>query len=124
MIKFNLQLFGGRGGGSSMSGGGGPAVGGVTTGGGDRKNKLMREVDKTGFVSEGRGHWTLDTGAGGASILDETGGSRDPMHGMGGKVYSVSAWDAGFNRVMDGQLFDGLNAAKQAAKQAIKDSIV
>lgn len=80
-------------------------------------------LDKIGFTDQGGGQWTLDTGMGGGQILDETGTSRDPAMGFGGKVYSATAWDSNYTVLMDGDAFTSLNAAKQAIKDAIKDTL-
>lgn len=109
MLKLDLQMFGGRG--STAGGGGGGS------------SALANRLDRTPFVDEGGGQWTLDTGMGGAQILDETGGTRDPFMGFGGKVYSVHSWDSDYNTLLDGDIFNSLNEAKRAAKQSIKDTL-
>lgn len=101
--------MGGRGSGSSMSGG--------------SSNALARRLDRAGFVNEGGGQWTLDTGMGGGSILDETGTSRDPSMGFGGKVYSAQAWDSNYNIIGDTEMYSSLNAAKEAIKRKIKSTL-
>lgn len=101
--------MGGRGSGSGMSGGSFSA--------------LARRLDRTPFVNQGGGQWTLDTGMGGGSILDETGSSRDPGLGFGGKVYSAQAWDSDYNVIGDTEMYSSLNAAKEAVKRKIKSTL-
>lgn len=80
-------------------------------------------LDRAAFVDQGNGQWTLDTGFGGGQILDETGTFRDPAMGFGGKVYSATAWDSDYKILIDGDAYTTLNAAKQAIKDAIKDTL-
>ena len=93
------------------------------TGGGSSSSALARRLDRAGFTDQGNGQWTLDTGMGGGSILDETGSSRDPLYGRGGKLYSAEAWDSDYNRIGDTEMYTSLNAAKQAVKDKIKSTL-
>ena len=85
------------------------------------KNDIAKAIAQAKFTNEGNGNWQVDIpGVGGAIILDETGGSKDPMYGMGGKVYSIRTWDQDYT-VGDEQIFQGsINQAKTAAKKRLK----
>jgi hypothetical protein len=84
---------------------------------------MSSKLDKAPFKAEGKGQWSLDTGLGGGVILDETGGSMDPSHGMGGKVYSAKAWDSNYDVIGNTEVYASLNAAKQAIKDKIKSTL-
>ena len=71
------------------------------------------------FKEVGNGHWELDTGAGGGVILDETGGSKDPSMGFGGKVFSARAWDYDYNHLGEEQMF----STRKQAEKYIKDTV-
>lgn len=103
----------GRKGGSGISGGGG------ARGGGGGVN-IDRAIERTPFTNEGGGNWQLDIpGVGGGQILDETGGSRDPMNGRGGKVYSARAWDSGYSMIENTQYLSSLNDAKRVIRDTL-----
>ena len=75
------------------------------------------KIDRTPFTNEGGGQWTIDIeGVGGASILDETDEYR-----FGGTAYGVTVWDKNYDKQGDTTYHTSLNAAKQAAKDRIKD---
>ena len=60
-------------------------------------------------------------GVGGAQILYETGGSRDPYSGMGGKVYGVTVWDGNYT-VHSGEHFiqGNIGQAQTLARNLLK----
>lgn len=108
----------GRKGKSGMTGGGGSTNAGNMT-----AAQIRGAINRASFSDEGGGNWQLDIpGVGGGQILDETGSSRDPMYGRGGKVYSINTWDDGYNTIPNGsQLINGsLNDAKRALKDTLK----
>lgn len=116
-MELNLQYFGGRG---SSGGKGGSADGRLSSSQIAASEKM---IDKTAFQKVGNGHWEFptDNATGiGASILDETGSSRDPMHGMGGKVYGVTTWGREPGDVKTSYINGSLNEAKTAAKEEMK----
>ena len=81
---------------------------------------VERAIDRAKITSEGNGNWQMDIeGVSGGQILDETGGSRDPMYGRGGKVYSVRAWDADYNMVHETTISGSLNDAKRELREAL-----
>ena len=86
------------------------------------KKSIASQIAQAKFTDEGGGQWTLDiNGVGGAQILDETGSSRDPNNGMGGKVYSVTVWDGNFAVHGPAQIIQGnLGQARTLAKQLLK----
>lgn len=86
------------------------------------KASIASQIAKAKFTDEGGGQWTLDiNGVGGAQVLDETGGSRDPYHGMGGKVYSVTVWDKNFAVNGPAQIIQGnIGQARTLAKKILK----
>ena len=86
-------------------------------------NTLAARLDRATFKDEGGGQWSLDTGMGGGSILDETGTSRDAGMGFGGKVYSATAWDSNYDPIGETQFFSTLNAAKASIKERIKSTL-
>ena len=106
--------MGGRGSGSAMGAGGG-------TNSALTPSALAKRLDKTPFVDEGGGQWTLDTGMGGAQILDESGSSAGGYGQM--KAYSVKAWDSNYEMIGDTEIYGTLNAAKSAAKSKIKSTL-
>ena len=80
-------------------------------------------IDKTAFSKVGNGHWEFPTDSStriGASILDETGSSRDPMYGRGGKVYGVTTWGGEPGDVRTSYINGSLNDAKVAAREEMK----
>lgn len=79
-------------------------------------------IKKKAFTNNGNGTWSIDIdGVGGGQILDETGGSRDPMMGRGGKVYSITAWDADYSQIGPVQIVTGsLNQAKRELKDTLR----
>ena len=84
-----------------------------------------KEVDRKGFTKVMNGQWELETPYGGAQILDETSPAGETF---GYKEYGVSAWDANYDMIEDGQerngrRFESLNEAKAYAKELIKNSI-
>lgn len=91
--------------------------------GGLSGNTLAARLDRTPFKDEGGGQWTLDTGMGGGTVLDETGTSRDPGMGFGGKVYSAMAWDSNYDPIGETQFFSTLAAAKSSIKERIKSTL-
>ena len=95
------------------------SVGTTKIGGGG--GNLAFRLDKAVFKDEGGGQWTLDTGMGGGSILDESDTSRGGYGMM--RAYSATAWDSNYDVVLDHELYDSLNAAKRAIKNAIKDTL-
>ena len=104
-MNINLQYFGGRG-----------------SAGGNRLIEAQNEriIDRTSFVNEGGGQWTLDIeGVGGGQILDERDSSRA---GFGsGPAYGITVWDAN-NNSSDQQIYYGsLNEAKQELKRRLKN---
>ena len=102
--------MGGRG---SSSG----AAGGTMT-----ASQAVSAINRTPFTNNGGGNWELDIpGVGGGSILDETGGSRDPMHGFGGKVYGVTAWDKDYKQV---GIIEYIATSINGAKRALKDKLI
>ena len=98
-------------------------MGAIGTAGSASGGTPASRLDKASFTNEGGGQWTLDTEMGGGQILDETGSSRDPSMGFGGSVYSALAWDSNYDVILDKQLYYSLNAAKQAIKDAIKNTL-
>lgn len=86
------------------------------------KKSIAAQIAQAKFTDEGGGQWTLDiNGVGGAQILDETGGSRDPNNGMGGKVYSVTVWDGNFTVHGPAQIVQGnIGQARTLAKKILK----
>lgn len=112
MIDMKLQFFGGRGGSSGMSG---------SSSSSSTVAAQSRKLDKTPFTNEGGGQWTLDTNIGGASILDESDTAAGGYGAM--RAYSMKAWDANYNEIGESQIFGSLNAAKAAAKKAIKSTL-
>lgn len=113
----------GRGSGASGARGGGG-------GGGERRSLTSSEIqaaekaiDKGSFQKVGNGSWefTTDPKTGiGAQILDETGSSKDPMSGFGGKVYGVTTWGQAPGDIRTTIISGSLNAAKAAAKEEMK----
>ena len=84
------------------------------------RREVARTIDRTAIASEGNGNWQMDiAGVGGGQILDETGGSRDPMYGRGGKVYSIRAWDADYNMIHETTIGGSLNDAKRELREAL-----
>lgn len=84
---------------------------------------VRRTISKGSFEKVGNGQWEFNTDSRigiGAQILDETGSTRDPMHGYGGKVYGVTTWGPGPDQVSPQRLFGSLNAAKTAAREEMK----
>lgn len=83
---------------------------------------IASQIAQAKFTDEGGGQWTLEiNGVGGAQVLDETGGSRDPMLGRGGKVYSVTVWDGNFTVQGPAQIVQGnLGQARTLAKKILK----
>ena len=62
---------------------------------------LAGAINKAQYKDMGNGHWELDVpGYGGVSILDETGSSKDPYYGRGGKVYGILVYDEDGNAMM------------------------
>ena len=75
------------------------------------------KIDRTPFTNEGNGQWTIDIeGVGGASILDESDDFR-----YGGTAYSVKVWNKDYDAVGDTTMYTSLNAAKQAAKDSLRN---
>ena len=103
---------------------------GMARGGGTSAAKLsdsaMRKaISQAKYEDAGNGQWTFDIdGVGGVQILDETGSSRDPYHGMGGKVYGVTLWTydrqgtaTAYNPII---MQGSIGQAKTAGKQNLK----
>lgn len=78
-------------------------------------------IDKATFKDQGGGQWTLDTGWGGAQILDESDGAAGGYGRM--KAYSVKAWDSNYDVIGDTEIYSSLNAAKKAAKKKLKSTV-
>lgn len=84
------------------------------------RRELERAIDSASISSEGNGNWGMDIpGVGGGQILDETGGTRDPMYGRGGKVYSIRAWDSDYNMIHQTTIGGSLNDAKRELRDAL-----
>ena len=83
----------------------------------------IKAINRAAFKNEGNGEWSLEVeGYGGGQILDETGGSRDPARGYGGKIYSARAWDENYQRTEDRErYFFSLNEAKSYIKQQLQN---
>lgn len=86
------------------------------------QNQTAAAISRATFQANGNGTWSVDIdGVGGGQILDETGGSRDPMMGRGGKVYSITAWDADYGQIGPVQIVTGsLNQAKRELKDTLR----
>lgn len=117
MIRVSIQFFGGRGARSRMGGGAGKAP------------SLEKMIEKTPFQgnsSDGMWEAVLSNDAGGATIMDETGSSRDPMGGgrtyTGGKYYEYTVWDKDGKTLAKGSA-ETLNDAKRSAKEEMKRKI-
>ena len=81
---------------------------------------MSRAIERAKITSEGNGNWQMDIdGVGGGQILDETGGSRDPMYGRGGKVYSIRVWDADYNMIHETTIGGSLTEAKREMREAL-----
>lgn len=83
----------------------------------------IRAINRAKFESDGNGQWTLDVeGHGGGQILDETGSSRDPMYGRGGKLYSARTWNADYDHLEEReQYFTSLSDAKAYVRQQLQN---
>lgn len=89
----------------------------------DEVRAIKRDIDKRAFEKVSDGVWEFNTEGRigiGAQILDETGSSRDPMYGRGGKVYGVTTWGPDPGQISPQRLFSSLNAAKTAAREEMK----
>lgn len=80
--------------------------------------RIEKLIDKKGFIKDGEGKWDLVTPYGGAMILEETSSVSY------NKEYGVSAWDANFEMIENGQerhakRFTSLNEAKRYAKELL-----
>lgn len=86
-------------------------------------NSGIRAISRATFKAEGNGQWTLDVpGQGGGQILDETGSSRDPAIGYGGKLYSARAWDENYQMTeANERYFYSLNEAKSYVKEQLQN---
>ena len=105
--------MGGRGSGGAGGGGGGSSR---------SLEQIDRQINRTPFSNEGGGNYELDiAGIGGGQVLDETGSSRDPMNGRGGKVYSVRTWDADYNMFGSVEYVSTLNDAKATVKERLRN---
>lgn len=99
--------MGGRGSSSGKSGGGGGA---------NNNQKILREIENTGFKNAGSGVYTFDTPYGGGQI--ERGESP-----FAGKTYRAHAWDSNYNTgTSDVKQFSSLNAAKSWVKNSVKEA--
>lgn len=109
--------MGGRGSGGA---GGGGARGG--SGSSRSLEQIDRQISRTPFSNEGGGSYELDIkGIGGGQVLDETGSSRDPMNGRGGKIYSVRTWDSNYNMLGSVDYVSTLNEAKATVKEKLRN---
>lgn len=88
----------------------------------ERRSPGLTAISRASFTNEGNGQWTLDVpDQGGGQILDETGSSRDPNAGRGGKLYSARSWNADNDFLEDrAQYFTSLNDAKSYVKSQLQ----
>ena len=87
---------------------------------GQLRRRLERAIDRARIENQGGGAWETDIeGVGGGQILDETGGTRDPMYGRGGKVYSIRVWDADYSVFHEVTINGSLNDAKRELREAL-----
>ena len=89
----------------------------------ERRSPGLTVINRATFENRGNGEWSLNVeGYGGGQILEETGSSRDPAYGRGGRLYSARAWDAD-NDYLDerAQYFTSLNEAKKYIKSRLQD---
>ena len=89
----------------------------------ERRSPGLTAINRAKFTEEGNGQWVLDVpGQGGGQILDETGGSRDPMYGRGGKLYSARTWNADADRLEEReQYFTSLADAKKYVRSQLQN---
>ena len=84
------------------------------------RRMTARTIDRAPIEKLGNVECHMDfDGVGGGQILDETGGSRDPAYGRGGKVYSVRAWDADYNEISSTTIGGSLNDAKRELREML-----
>lgn len=113
----------GKGSGASGARGGGAAGGGRRSLTASEVQAAEKAIDKGSFQKVGNGNWEFNTDSSlgiGAQILDETGSSRDPMYGRGGKVYGVTTWGQAPGDVRTTIISGSLNDAKAAAREEMK----
>lgn len=102
--------MGGRGSSSGKSGGGGGA----------NNQKILREIENTGFKNVGSGVYTFDTPYGGGQI------ERGELPFVG-KTYRAHAWNSNYDPYRDENTgpsgvkqFSSLSDAKSWVKNAVK----
>lgn len=84
------------------------------------RRQLARAIDRTAFENRGGGEWEIDIdGVGGGQILDETGSTRDPYYGRGGRVYSVRIWDADYSQQGEEMVNGSLSEAKRRLREML-----
>ena len=93
-----------------------------TTSGNLTKSQITKAVQQQKYTDNGNGTWSFDIeGIGGVQVLDETGGSHDPMLGHGGKIYGVNVWDNNYAVHGPTQYINGsINQAKTLGKKILR----
>lgn len=87
-----------------------------------QNTSVAKAIKKIKYTDNGNGTWSFDIeGVGGVQVLDETGGSRDPNLGRGGKYYGVNVWDKNYTSSGPTQYISGsIYQAKQLGKELLK----